>query len=173
MVISSRRERASRQQPEQEVSDPRWSSPPPAQEDGPEVNENEEVQEELKPAPFVRIVTHVGKYPVGSIVPTVTFEYLDNLLKLGAVQYDYTATEAYNTGDSDYQALTSAQAVAAVQTIPPAPWINASPANLLGAKYVPVGLTAQQWFKPPTVVAENSETSVDQPVDSPVTKTNF
>lgn len=113
-----------------------WESPG-MMEDSQEVQEEEVAPAEVRTADFVRLNTMVGKYYAGSVLPATAFEELSNLLKLGAVEYDYTATEQSLAGtESDRAILASIERPVAL-TVPQAPWVNGSAANLMGAKYIP------------------------------------
>lgn len=111
--------------------------------------------EPVKTSPFVRVVHgQVGMYPYGSVVAASTFEYLTNLLDLGAIEYDYEATQQSITGNPEHLATVSGVLSAAMQTIPNAPWASAAAHNLLGAHYLSVLKSRQTWTMPsiePTV----------------------
>lgn len=108
------------------------------------------------PATFVRVVhNQVGLYPRDSVLPASTFEYLDNLLALGAVVYDYNAIEQNITGNPEHMAMVTGVARAASQVLPTAPWISAAAHNLLGATYVPLSHINRPWT-PPTVPLHQS-----------------
>lgn len=117
-----------------------WDSPGLAPETEEEVTEEVEEAETASVRPktsaFVRCVGPVGQYPAGSVLPATAFEYLENLLKLGAVEYDFEATEEKLGGDEQTQYLLASTKRPVALTVPQAPWISASAANLLGATYL-------------------------------------
>lgn len=121
----------------------------------------------IKKAEFVRMVTMVGRYPAGSILPAAAFESLDRLLELGAVEYDFDASAEFIAGNPEHVALLASSQSLAPQTIPHAPWINSSPANLLGAKYVPIGRTVQSvvQLKPEPKIEAKPEPKAESPKD--------
>lgn len=165
--------------PDQVVVDPRWSSgepPSPIVIGTTDDEANEPIQspeEELiehgeSVARFVRIVHgQVGMYPRGSVVPAVAFPHLDNLLKLGAVEYDHVATGEYITGDAQNLASIAGLGRAQIQTIPNAPWVTAAAHNLLGATYQSIMGTQREWtpLPEPSVVITQIE-PVEQRVET-------
>lgn len=124
-----------------------WSSPETDVVD----DEVEEIVEEIvrEPAAFVRCLTHVGTFQQGSVVPTTTFEHVDRLIQLGAVEYDYTASEAISTGNPGDMASGMGVLSAAVHNIPNAPWVHAAAHNLLGNTYVSLAHTNRPWTPAP------------------------
>ena len=133
-----------------------WSSPdtdsqaiPADQALGAELEEP--APEPVKTSKFVRVVhNQVGMYPQDSVLPASAFEYLHNLLKLGAVVYDYEATEQAITGDAHNLASVAGVISASMRTIPTAPWSTAAAHNLLGAHYVSLLSTQRPWIAPVT-----------------------
>lgn len=101
---------------------------------------------DLGPSKFVRVLGDmVGRFPRDSILPAITFEYLDSLIAQGALAYDHTATQEHIAGDASLVQLLSDLQQAAAQVVPTAPWANASAANLLGAHYVPLMRSSTMW----------------------------
>jgi len=102
----------------------------------------------VKPAAFVRCLTQVGRITQGSIVPAASFEFLQNLLECGAVEYDYTATEELFAGDEHTRQLLASVDRPVALTVPQAPWATAAAANLLGAHYASILNARFQAMKP-------------------------
>lgn len=113
-----------------------WESPGMSPELENQFDESVEEVKEVKTSEFVRCVGPVGQYPAGSVLPATAFEFLDNLLKLGAVEYDLEATEEKLGGDEQTRYLLASTKRPVALTVPQAPWITASAANLLGATYI-------------------------------------
>ncbi len=151
-----------------------WSSPETIASDEELWNEqpvlddviDEELVDTRPPAKFVRVMhTQVGMYPYGSVLPVSTFEYLDHLLKLGAIEYDYEATEETISGNPEHMATITGVMRAAVQTIPNAPWSTSAAHNLLGATYVSLAQTSQPWIPAPPASPASPVAPVDATID--------
>lgn len=127
-----------------------WSSPDTDIEDVGIESAFEPIEEPVRePAEWVRCLTHVGRFAQGSKVPASTFEYVDNLIALGALEYDYTATESFSAADPGNMASTMGVLSAAVHNIPNAPWVHAAAHNLLGNTYVSLAHTDRPWTPTP------------------------
>lgn len=131
-----------------------WSSPEDGsdayQYESTDTDQEEESKPEVPKADFVRVVHgQVGMYPRGSVLPVSTFEYLQNLLDLGAVEYDYSATVKSVTGNPEHLATITNMARASMQILPSAPWITAAAHNLLGAYYTPLSEVLRPYGSPP------------------------
>jgi hypothetical protein len=146
MPIGARQKKTQHEKP---VITGTWSAPTPEE----AVTVVSDVpEEEERTAAFVKLNTMVGRYPQGSILPASAFEYIDNLLNLGAVEYDFDATDEFIAGNREHVDLLASVQQSSARIIPQAPWVNASPQNLLGATYIPL-LLSQQQFSPSPVSA--------------------
>lgn len=152
-----------------------WSSPDTDLPVDAEIVENEtEVEEEpqTQPSDFVRILhNQVGRYPRGSVLPVSAFEHLENLLNLGALEYDYTATAEHIEGNQEHMASVDGVGQVVLQTIPNAPWISAAAHNLLGATYVSIASSTRAWTpvaEPAVVIPMGDDRRTEEvPIDAP------
>ncbi len=129
--------------------------------------EEEQIKEESQPkkAAFVRMVTHVGQYPVGSVLPATHFEQLERLLSLGAVEYDHNAKQAAIVIPGGNPDNTDSISTATLMSPPRTPWMAATPEEVMGHMAMLDNHKGHQWVVdspiPSHVVPNSSDTAID------------
>lgn len=131
------------------------------------IDVNDEQSEVIQTkAEYVRMVTYVGQYPAGSVLPASHFEQIDRLLGLGAVVYEPNATQPsiiIPGGASDNTDSTSSAFLAGP---PRTPWMAVTPEEVLGHMAMLGGPKGQTW------IANQTSRVVPNTVETPDPATN-
>lgn len=127
--------------------------------------EDEEIEEAPEAAEYVRMVTYVGQYPAGSVLPATHFEQLERLLGVGAVVYEPKATRTSIVvpgGGPDNTDLTSSALLSAPQY---SPSVAVTPDEILGHMAM-LAPKSQVW------VADQTNRIVPNTTDTPIPALN-